>query len=307
MAVLKLSGVSKTIKNRTLVDNLSFEVNPGEIVGFLGPNGAGKTTTVKLIMGLFSITTGKIEICGINVQTDFEKAMEQVGAIIENPELYAHLSGRDNLQFFANMYPDIKEERINGLVKQVKLEERIDDLVKTYSLGMRQRLGVAQALLHQPKLLILDEPNNGLDPLGIKELRNTLKNLAKEGTAILISSHLLSEIELLCDRIIVIDNGRMVESLDMGLVTETSFQDAFFTYTVETSDNEKALALLSSYDPEATLTKTALQLTLSLTVASEAVKVLIENDLQVFSFARNQKTLEDKYIDLTQSTDGQIL
>ena len=184
-AVLELKNVSKIMGKTKLVDNISLQVNKGEIFGFLGPNGAGKTTTIKMITGLYSISEGEIFIDGKSVRKNFEKALASVGGIIENPEMYGYLSGRDNLKIYARMQGGISKERINEVINLVKLGNRIDDKVSKYSLGMRQRLGVAQALLHKPSLLILDEPTNGLDPMGIKELRETLRELAeKDGLSV---------------------------------------------------------------------------------------------------------------------------
>lgn len=209
--VLELKNVSKIIGKKRLVDNISFEVYKGEIFGFIGPNGAGKTTTIKMITGLYKISKGEIYIDGIEVRKDFEKALQGVGGIIENPEMYGYMSGRDNLKIFARMHDNVSAERINEVIELVKLGKRIDDKVSQYSLGMRQRLGIAQALLHKPKLLILDEPTNGLDPMGIKELREMLRKLADETEiAVLVSSHLLSEMELMCDRFGIIDEGEFI-------------------------------------------------------------------------------------------------
>ncbi|MGL5348877.1 MAG: ABC transporter ATP-binding protein, partial [Peptostreptococcaceae bacterium] len=197
--VLELRNVSKIMGKKTLVEDVSFTINRGEIFGFLGPNGAGKTTTIKMITGLYKISKGEIYIDGYSIKKDFEKALSGVGGIIENPEMYGNLTGMDNLKIYARMHGNVSEDRIDEVVKLVKLGNRINDKVSKYSLGMRQRLGVAQALLHRPKLLILDEPTNGLDPMGIKELRETLRELSnKEGLAVMVSSHLLSEMELMC-------------------------------------------------------------------------------------------------------------
>jgi ABC-2 type transport system ATP-binding protein len=180
MELLRIENLTKTIRKKKILDSISLTVNSGEIVGFLGPNGAGKTTTIKLILGLFRITEGSISICGHDVTTDFENAMKNVGGIVENPDLYKRLTGRENLEYFASMHDGIDKESIDGIVELVKMSERIDHKVKTYSLGMCQRIGIAQALLHNPRLLVLDEPTNGLDPLGIKELRDLLKYLSTE-------------------------------------------------------------------------------------------------------------------------------
>lgn len=211
MEILKCENLTKKIKNKVIVENVSFSINKGDIVGFLGPNGAGKTTIIKLILGLIKITEGKVFINGFDIEKDFVKAIEKVGAIVENPDLYMYLSGYDNLKITANNYKNISKERINEVIKIVGLEKRIKDKVSTYSLGMRQRLGIAEAIINSPELLILDEPTNGLDVEGIIEIRNLIKDLSNHGIAILISSHNLSEIDNLCNRIIAIKNGKIVE------------------------------------------------------------------------------------------------
>lgn len=203
--IAQLQNVTKVIKGKKIIDSLSFEVNEGEVFGFLGPNGAGKTTTIRMIVGLMKITEGDVLISGKSIQKDFAEAINEVGAIVENPELYKFLSGYQNLKHFARMHKGITEERIKEVVELVGLTSRINDKVKTYSLGMRQRLGIAQCLLHKPKLLILDEPTNGLDPAGIREIRAYIRKLAaEEGMAVIVSSHLLSEMEMMCDRIAIL-------------------------------------------------------------------------------------------------------
>ena len=212
-AILKCENLCKSFGKRQILNNVSLEVNQGDILGFIGPNGAGKTTTIKLILGLQSIDSGTVKINGYDIQKEFEKAIEKVGTIVENPDLYMYLSGYDNLKLISNMYKNIDKKRIDEVVKLVKLEQRINDKVSKYSLGMRQRLGIAQALLHKPNLLILDEPTNGLDPEGIKELRELIKDLAeKENMAIVISSHNLSELESFFNKVTIIKNGKIVET-----------------------------------------------------------------------------------------------
>lgn len=210
--VLDVANVTKKYGERVAVDNVSFQIFEGEIFGLIGPNGAGKTTIIKMITGLATPTTGTVYICGNNIKTNFEKAIANVGGIIENPELYTYMSGMDNLKYFASLYPKISMDRIKEVVTLVGMEDRIYDKVRTYSLGMKQRVGIAQALLHNPKLLILDEPTNGLDPNGIKDMREFLKKLAsREKISILISSHILAEMEQLCDTVGIIDGGKIVE------------------------------------------------------------------------------------------------
>jgi ABC-2 type transport system ATP-binding protein len=209
---LSVRNLTKTIKKKTIIKNLSFDLYEGEVFGFLGPNGAGKTTTIRMLVGLIKPTSGTIEIGGFNVKTHFTKAMEQLGCIVENPELYPFLTGSENLLHFARMLPNVTRERIKEVTEMVGLTERIDDKVNTYSLGMRQRLGIAQALLNRPKVLILDEPTNGLDPSGIRDMRRFIRELAEnKGLSVFVSSHLLSEIQLLCDRVAIITNGEMIQ------------------------------------------------------------------------------------------------
>src|SRR4051812_4393211 len=162
--IVKLSNVTKVIKGRTIIDSISFEVHKGEVFGFLGPNGAGKTTTIRMIVGLIGITEGDIAIAGKSIKTEFEQAVSHIGAIVENPEMYKFLTGYQNLLHYARMTQGVTKDKISEVVELVGLGERIHDKVKTYSLGMRQRLGLAQCLLHDPDVLILDEPTNGLDP-----------------------------------------------------------------------------------------------------------------------------------------------
>ena len=230
METLKCIKLEKKVKDKILVQDISFSVNQGEVVGLVGPNGAGKTTIIKLILGLVKITKGNVYINGLNIEKNFVKAIEKVGAIVENPDLYMYLSGYDNLKITANNYKNISKERINEVIKIVGLENRIKDKVSTYSLGMRQRLGIAEAIINNPQLLILDEPTNGLDVEGIIEIRNLIKELSKKGIAILVSSHNLSEIGNICSRIIAVKNGKIVEDSDIDNFTDggrVSLEDDF--------------------------------------------------------------------------------
>lgn len=209
---LAVENLKKVIGKREIIKGLTFNLREGEVFGFLGPNGAGKTTTIRMLVGLIKPTAGNIQICGYNVADQFQKAMSNLGCIVENPELYPYLSGYNNLLHFARMLDGIDEERIKEVTDLVGLTDRVHDRVKTYSLGMRQRLGIAQALLGRPKVLILDEPTNGLDPAGIREMRQFIRFLAeKEGLSVLVSSHLLSEIQLLCDRVAIISKGTIIK------------------------------------------------------------------------------------------------
>lgn len=209
--LLEVKNLDKFFGNKQILKNISFSLREGEILGFIGPNGAGKTTTIKVVLGLQSLSGGQVLIQGFDIQKDFEKAIAKVGAIVESPDLYMYLTGRKNLELIAAMYDGVSKERIDEIIRMVGLEKRIDDKVSKYSLGMRQRLGIAASIIHQPKILILDEPTNGLDPEGIKELRDLLKTLAKkEKMGILISSHNLSELDSFVTDVCLIKNGEIL-------------------------------------------------------------------------------------------------
>ncbi|MGZ0085650.1 ABC transporter ATP-binding protein [Caldibacillus thermoamylovorans] len=208
---LAVHELRKTIRGKEIIRGVSFALHEGEVFGFLGPNGAGKTTTIRMLVGLIRPTSGTVAICGYDLHRQFTEAIRQIGCIVENPEMYPYLTGWENLEHFARMMPGIGADRIMEVAKLVGLEQRIHDRVSTYSLGMRQRLGIAQALLGKPKVLILDEPTNGLDPAGIREMRAFIRFLAEtEGLSVLVSSHLLSEIQLMCDRVAIMAKGRLL-------------------------------------------------------------------------------------------------
>ena len=225
--ILKIKGLNKTLGKKQILHSIDMECYSGEVYGFLGPNGAGKTTTIKIAVGLLQLDEGEISIDGKDIRKDFEGAMANVGGIVENPEMYKYLSGLENLRQYARMREGVTEERIKEVVELVRLSNRINDKVSKYSLGMRQRLGVAQAILHRPKLLILDEPTNGLDPNQIVEIRHLIKSIAEERTVIL-STHILSEVQATCDYIRMIEEGQVVfagtvEEFDNYIVPNTIF------------------------------------------------------------------------------------
>ena len=311
--VLELKNVTKVMGNRKIVDSISFAINSGEIFGFLGPNGAGKTTTIKMITGLLKIDEGDILISNNDVKKNFEKALSQVGGIIENPEMYGYLTGRTNLEIYGRMHGNISKERIDEVIKLVKLENRIDDKVKKYSLGMRQRLGVAQALLHNPKLLILDEPTNGLDPMGIKELRDTLRHLAeKDGLAVLVSSHLLSEMELMCDRVGIIDNGKII---DIKTLKDIKKQDmkSLITYEVEVSNFNLARKIIENdykkISEEITVDFKGNKILISCCrdEIANVNKALIVENILVYTITPINNTLEDEFMKVTTGSKMQIV
>ncbi len=292
--VLSCKDLYKKLGKKQILKGVSFDLYEGDILGFIGPNGAGKTTTIKLILGLQGINSGKVTINGYDIKNNFTKAIKRVGAIIENPDLYMYLTGYKNLELVANMYPEVTKQRIDEVVKLVKLEKRINDKVSKYSLGMRQRLGVAQAILHNPNLLILDEPTNGLDPEGIKDLRELLKNLAKkEKMAIFISSHNLSEIESLCNKVCIIQNGEVVETEDILKVKSESQ-----THYEITVDNTENINKYLSYPIEI---KDNSKFSVSVTREQipQIVKTLVNKEIKVYEIHEIQMSLEDAFLKKT--------
>ncbi|WP_079914404.1 ABC transporter ATP-binding protein [Paenibacillus sp. 32352] len=317
--VVQLRDVTKRIGSKTIVDHLSFDVLPGEVFGFLGPNGAGKTTTIRVMVGLMSLSVGEVLIKGLSIKSRFEEAMMHVGAIVENPEFYKFMTGYQNLQHFARMIPGITEERLQEVISLVKLEHRIHDKVKTYSLGMRQRLGVAQAILHRPSVLILDEPTNGLDPEGIRELRDYLRRLSqKEGIAIIVSSHLLSEMELMCDRVAIIQNGRL---LDVRSFKEAQSGPGMLEVVLEVDRPDEAARAASDLlgeghvqpyaaspsenggAEEGASAKTDGILTVQLGSREEIAKLnerLVSAGIRVYGIRTQNKSLEEQFLEVTR-------
>lgn len=292
---LSVKGLKKRIGSKQIIKGIDFEIKKGEIFGFLGPNGSGKTTTIRMIVGLIKPTEGTIEICGHNVQKNFTKAMEQIGCIVENPELYPYLSGWENLKLFSAMMKDIRNERIKEVVELVGLSERIDDKVRTYSLGMRQRLGIAQALLGNPKILILDEPTNGLDPSGIHEMREFIKYLAKsEGISVFISSHMLNEIQLMCDRVAIISKGKV---LQVGEVTTLLSQQEQLLWDV--SPLEVGLTIFAELLVKTEVSDGYIVTPYSETEVGEWNRMLVESGVIVKEITRKTPALEDLFLAVT--------
>lgn len=292
--VLKCENLNKKFGKKQILNNVSFEIQKGDILGFIGPNGAGKTTTIKLILGLQSITEGKVSINGYDIEKQFTKAIGKVGAIVENPDLYMYLSGYENLKLIANLYQGIDIARIDEVVKLVKLENRIKDKVSKYSLGMRQRLGIAQAILHKPNLLILDEPTNGLDPEGIKEMRELLVELAKkEKMGILISSHNLAELDNFCNKVCIIKNGEIIETSDiLGIKKQEGKQYKI----LEVDDNKKIKKLL----PEAIiLENNRFKLNVEKEKIPEIIVKLVENQIKIYEIKEEEKSLEQAFFEKT--------
>lgn len=296
--IVELKGLSKTIGKKKIIDNLNLQLFPGQITGFLGPNGAGKTTTIRMMAGLMKPSSGEVIVEGQTLTDHFEETMSKVGVIVENPEMYKYMSGWKNLLHFARMNKSITKERITEVVDQVGMQNRIHEKVSSYSLGMRQRLGLAQALLHRPKFLILDEPTNGLDPAGIREFRTYLRKIAVEdGVSVFVSSHLLTEIELMCDRIAIIQNGQLIDIREMNQNEEAH-------YYIEAQPVEQTRELLV----ELGLTVAESGPGFTVKVEQDQIPAIIQSmvtaNLQIFAVQPFRKTLEDQFLEMTGG--GQI-
>ena len=292
--VLEVSHLSKRLGNMDIIKDISFDVWEGEIFGFLGPNGAGKTMTIRMMVDLISMDSGSIKILGNDIRTDREKTLSNIGAVVENPELYDYLTGMENLRQIARIRT-IPQEKIAEIVDLVGLKSRIGDKMRKYSLGMKQRLGLAAALLSDPKLLILDEPTNGLDPNGIIEFRDILKKMAQErGMAVFVSSHILGEIQQLCDTVAFIENGTItaIESLE-------NIKDSM-TFILETPVTEMSTAFLRENMGIRNVKEMTNFYLLELEGAAPDVllKEIVLAGIPVFSCARHMKELEERYLEV---------
>ncbi len=290
MNILKVENLTKKIGSKTILNKVGFEINEGEILAFIGPNGAGKTTTIKCILGLQKINDGYISINGYDIKKDFIKAIEYVGCIVESPDVYMYLSGYENLKLQASLYKNIPKENIDNIVNLVGLDKRIHDKVSKYSLGMKQRLGIAIALLNSPKLLILDEPTNGLDPEGIKELRDLLKKLAKEGIGILISSHNLSELESFCNKVCIIQNGKIIEENSINNIKTLKENK----YKIKVSNTKKITKYLTKEDQ--IIDDNYFIVIKDEDSIAEFIKKLVLKDILIYEVTKETISLEEIYI-----------
>lgn len=306
--VLEVDNLTKVFKNRVAVDNVSFEIIKGEIFGLIGPNGAGKTTIIRMLTGLAEPTSGEIYIDGISLRKHFEKAIAKLGGIIETPELYSYMTGMENLKFFASLYPNITKEKIDEIVKLVGMEKRIYDKVRTYSLGMKQRIGIAQALLHDPKLLILDEPTNGLDPNGIKDMRKFLIGLArKKNISILVSSHILSEMEQLCDTVAIIDGGKILEIKTLEQI-KRGLQDTQKLCVKCDYPNYAGKLVILKYHIPVTLAGKTIMFNMDDSRIPEVTAMLMKEGIQIFGVNTITKSLEDVFTEMLEKrhNNGEI-
>lgn len=298
MKVLEVENLKKSLGKREIIKNISFSIEEGEIFGFLGPNGAGKTTTIRMLVGLIHPNEGSIKICGYDLKSDTEKALKEVGAVVENPELYKYLTGRENLMQIARIRK-IPKESVEETIKLVGLENRIDDKVRKYSLGMKQRLGLAASLLSNPKLLILDEPTNGLDPSGILDFREVVKKAAKEkGMSVFISSHILSEVQHLCDRVAFINHGT-IKSVE-NVVNDSMKTDTDIICLNLTKEIDLNLLKNIEYIKSVRKSEDGIEIILLSDTTPKLIKYLVDNNFEIEEIYKIRKGLEQRYMELVE-------
>lgn len=299
--VLEVVNVSKKYKNRTVIDDLSFDIYAGEIFGFIGPNGVGKTTLMKIICGMAKPTYGEVYVCGKSIQREFEDAIKYVGAMIDNSHVYPYMSGYQNLTYYASLYKGIDSVDIDNVIDMVDMTNRIHDKVKTYSYGMSQRIVLAQALLHHPKLLVLDEPTNGLDANGMIELRRTLKILAaKANMSIMVSSHILSEVEQLCDTVAVFNRGKIIELKTMDQIRNASKDQRRISISVD-YPNFAAKVVANRFELTPALAGKSILIPADMKLAENIVKELKANNVTVYETKFISKSLEEIYLDILKN------
>ena len=298
---LQIQGLTKWFGSRKVLDNVSLEAYHGEVLGLLGPNGAGKTTTIKVVMGFLSGNAGQIFIDGMDLGRNYEACMARLGGIVENPEMYKDLSGRVNLEMYARLHDGVTKERIDEVVRLVGMEGRINDKVKKYSLGMKQRIGLAQALLHRPSVLIMDEPTNGLDPAGIKDLRNIFKKLAhEENIAVIVSSHMLSEMEQMCDRVAVIDKGRILLQKPIAdFIRDVSGNNSYRFCVDRPKDAVDALTELGTAC-EMTVGDGFFDIGCIRDSLPDIIKFLTHKDIRIYEVTLIEHSLEEAFITLVK-------
>ena len=296
--ILKVVNLTKNYGDRTAVDKVNFSIKKGEIFGFVGANGAGKSTTMKIITGLAEATSGEVYIDGKKLSSNFENCISKVGSMIETPYFYPYLTGFQNLKYFAKLSGNYKRSRVVEIGNLVGLTGRLHDKVQNYSLGMKQRLGIAQSLLHNPKLLVLDEPTNGLDANGIREIKNFLIKLAKQnGVAIMISSHILAIMEMLCDTICIIDKGKIVEVKTIEEIKKSC--NRFGSHYIKTSKpNFAGMIIQDNFNTQARVTNEKVLFETTEEQLPNIIVELTKNKIPIYSVGEINYSLEEIYLDV---------
>lgn len=301
--VLRIRNLTKKYGDRVVVDNLDLEVYENDVFGFLGPNGAGKTTTIRMILNLIKSNGGEIDVNGVSLHKNYKKAITDVAAIIETPRFYEHLSGYDNVMLIKNFNKDIPISRVNEVLEIVGLKGREKDKVKTYSLGMKQRLGIALTLVNDPKLIILDEPTNGLDPQGIVEIRQLIKDLTqKYNKTVFISSHLLHEVEMMCNRVVIINKGKTVVR---GNVKEliNSDKDKIEITSPQKDKIKEIISTIKNCEFKG-FTDEGILLEIEKNTSAKIVKCLVDKDIEIAFVTNKTISLEAFFIDLLKEDNN---
>jgi len=299
--VLRASGLTKRFGALTAVDGLDLEVRRGEVVGLLGPNGAGKSTTIGMILGLVAPNAGRAEVDGMDVSTHRAEALAHLGAMLEVTSFYPFLSGRDNLVAIARIRGAGATARVDGLLARIGLADRASSKFRTYSLGMRQRLGIASTLLADPAVVILDEPANGLDPAGQREIRELIRELAGEGRGVLLASHLLHEVEQVCDRVVVVQKGRIIAQGSIAEITRGGS-----AYRITVADPERAAAVLRGTEgvTDVRIVDGAVEVAAPADRGAELNRALAAQQLYASAIVPRASSLEDVFIELTEGGAG---
>lgn len=290
--VLEVEHLVEKRKTKKIVSDISFTLGMGEVVGLIGPNGAGKTSILRCIVGLTRYNSGAVRICGHDLQQQHNQALAEVGCIIESPEFYNQMSGRKNLELAANML-NASEKQIDRVLKDMGLGDSGDKLVKTYSLGMRQRLGICQALLGNPKVLLLDEPLNGLDPTGVLEVKKILKQISRAGVSVLISSHQLSDLQEICSRFLMIEKGALVDDFTASSLAPKDDELENYQFAIETSNNQAALPLLQKSD--AYIENNKLMVECSVSKMNKFLSLLQKKDILIYQVQNTESNLESLF------------
>ncbi len=294
--ILRTENLTKRFGKLVAVDNLDLEIHRGEVFGFLGPNGAGKTTTIMMMLGLLKLTAGRVEIFGLDIKRNLPSILRRVGVAMETPAFYPYLSGRDNLSLFAQLTSEVSNHRIEQALESVELGTRARDKFRTYSLGMKQRLAVACALLNEPEFVILDEPSKGLDPAGMKDMRELIIRLGKEEKTVFLSSHLLHEVEQVCDHVAIIKQGKM---LAQGKVSDMLRREEALQLRV--TDPDKAMMVLQqvSWISSISMEEDLLLVGTDSKRAPEISALLAKNDIYVSEMKTKESTLENFFLEVT--------
>jgi len=298
-SVLKLENICKKYKTQTAVDNISFVLDEGEIVGLVGPNGAGKTTLMRIIVGLTRNYEGKVFINNTDIRNGNSLEKKHIGCVIESPGFYPYMSGYQNLIFFSELSGIVDKKQIADIVELLGLSKAINKKVKHYSMGMKQRLGIAQALLHNPRFLILDEPTNGLDPSGIHEIREYLQKIVHEKKiTMLISSHVLSEIEKICNRVLIIQTGKLIKTIDLNETINENEESIFVFETNEVERLEeflrnKNIRILESKEKSITIKNSKKDM-------PKLIQAISKSEIEFSGVQENRKTLEKQFLDLME-------